>query len=144
MSGYADTGFLASLFLLKGTTAVAEKCMAGLNAPLPLIPLAILELRNTFNLAVARKRITFVDRDALWRQFEAQIRGGLFVETSLSAADLHARARELSDRHTPKLATRSLDLLHVAAAKLLNAREFYSFDERQRKTAAIEGLKVRP
>ena len=48
----------------------------------------------------------------------------------------------LSDCYTPRLATRSLDLLHVAAATLLGAKVFYSFDERQRKAAAGEGLKV--
>ena len=57
---------------------------------------------------------------------------------------LHGRARELSDRHTPTLATRSLDLLHVAAALLLDVKEFYSFDDRQRKAASAEGLKVKP
>ena len=140
MSRYADTGFLASLFLPEGTTAAAQKAVAGLREPLPLIPLALLEMRNTLNLAIVRKRITPTERDELWRQFDAQIRGGFFAEVSISTADLHAKARELSDRHTPKLATRSLDLLHVAAAKLLNAREFYSFDDRQRKAAAVEGL----
>jgi predicted nucleic acid-binding protein len=144
MSGYADTAFVASLFLKEDTSEAARKAAAGLHAPLPTIPLATLELRNTFNLAVARKRITVADRDALWRQFESQMRAGFFAESSIPAAELHDKARELSDRYTPKLATRSLDLLHVAAALLLGAKVFYSFDERQRHAAAGEGLKVKP
>jgi hypothetical protein len=39
---------------------------------------------------------------------------------------------------------RSLDLLHVAAALILEARVFFSFDDRQRKAAAGEGLNVKP
>ena len=144
MSGYADTAFIAALFLDESGSASARKAAAGLTAPLPLLPFTLLELRNTFNLAIARKRITGADRDALWRQIEAQIRAGFFGETSLPSAELHAKARELSDRYTPTLATRSLDLLHVAAAALIGAKVFYSFDERQRKAAAGEGLKVKP
>ena len=44
----------------------------------------------------------------------------------------------------PTLGTRSLDLLHVAAALVLDTKVFFSFDDRQRKAAASEGLKVKP
>ena len=144
MNGYADTGFIASLYLLETTTAAAQKVVVGLSAPLPLIPLSILEMRNTLNLAIVRGKITLTERDRIWRQFQAQCDAGFFVKMTVPSQALHDKARELSDLHTPTLATRSLDLLHVAAAKLLGAREFFSFDERQRKTAAAEGLKVRP
>lgn len=144
MNAFADTGFVASLFLEESTTAAAERALAQMDGSLPLIPLTLLEFRNTLNLAIVRGRIDEAGRDRLWQQFEAQISAGIFAETSIPAAELHAKARELSDRYTPKLATRSLDLLHVAAAKLLGARVFFSFDERQRKAAAEEGLKVRP
>jgi hypothetical protein len=35
-------------------------------------------------------------------------------------------------------------LLHLAAALLLESKTFFSFDDRQRKAAAGEGLKVKP
>ena len=46
--------------------------------------------------------------------------------------------------YTPSAGTRSLDLLHVAAAWLIEAKTFFSFDERQRQAAAGEGLEVKP
>ena len=144
MKNYADTGFLGSLFLEEATTPAAEKAVAKLTEPLPLLPLGLLELRNTFNLAVVRGRIGEAERDEFWRRLELLIREGIFVEVTVPATELHAKARELSDRHTPSLATRSLDLLHIAAALLLGAKVFYSFDERQRKAAAREGLSVKP
>ena len=55
-----------------------------------------------------------------------------------------ALAGELSDRHSASLGTRSLDLMHVGAAMLLEATAFLSFDDRQRKAAAMEGLEVFP
>ena len=144
MRCYADTGFLGSLFLEETTSEAAEKALIGQAEPLPLLPLTMLELRNTLNLAIARGRISESERDAAWRCLQAQLAAGLFVETPIPAVELHAKARELSDRYTPTLATRSLDLLHVAAAALLGAKVFYSFDDRQRAAAKGEGMKVRP
>ncbi|HTV42130.1 MAG TPA: type II toxin-antitoxin system VapC family toxin [Candidatus Sulfotelmatobacter sp.] len=51
------------------------------------------------------------------------------------------RAAELSQTHTPKLGTRSLDVLHVACALELKARYFLTFDIRQRQLAAAVGLR---
>ena len=104
----------------------------------------MLELRNAFNRSVQRQRITTAQRDALWQDVEADIASGFLVPTPVASDELHKKARQLSDRHTPTLGTRSLDLLHLAAALLLGAKEFFSFDDRQRKAAASEGLKVKP
>ncbi len=51
-------------------------------------------------------------------------------------------AAELSRRHTPKLGTRSLDVLHVACARELKLRHFLTFDARQQQLAAAVGLRV--
>ena len=96
------------------------------------------------NRAVQRRRITMAQRDALWQDVEADIAGGFLVPTPVASGHLHDKARQLSDRHTPALGTRSLDLLHVAAALHLEVKTFFSFDDRQRKVAASEGLKVKP
>ena len=118
--------------------------MAAGKEPLAITPLVRLEIRNAFNRAVNRGRITLAQRDTYFEVVESGVANGLFVETPIPAAELHVKARELSDRYTPTLATRSLDLLHVAAAALLGAKVFYSFDERQRKAAKGEGMKVKP
>jgi predicted nucleic acid-binding protein len=52
------------------------------------------------------------------------------------------RAADLSQRHTPKLGTRSLDVVHVACALELKLRHFLTFDVRQQQLAAAAGLKV--
>jgi predicted nucleic acid-binding protein len=141
---FADTGFIASLYLEESTSEAADAALGTDRGPLPLTPLALLELRNAFNRAVHRQRITPAERDALWRDVEADITSGFLVPTSIASAELHDKARELSDRYTPLLGTRSLDLLHVAAALTLKAGVFFSFDERQRQAAARENLKVKP
>jgi predicted nucleic acid-binding protein len=141
---FADTGFIASLYLKESTSAQARAAIEAAPVTLTLTPLVSLELRNAFNRAIQRQRITVEQRDALWRDVETDIAGGFLVPTPIASAGLHEKARQLSDRYTPGLGTRSLDLLHVAAALNLKAEVFFSFDERQRQTAAREGLKVKP
>ena len=70
-----------------------------------------------------------------------------FVEGRLRQADILwraalNRAAELGQIHTPKLGTRSLDVLHVACALELKSKFFLTFDERQQKLAHAVGLKV--
>src|SRR5579859_6758589 len=122
MVAFADTGFLASLYLKESTSAQARAAIQAAPVVLPLTPLGMLELRNAFNRSVQRQRITVVERDALCADVEADIAGGFLVPTPVPADELHHTARLLSDRHTPTLGTRSLDLLHIAAALVLGAK----------------------
>jgi PIN domain len=141
---FADTGFIGSLYLQESTSAAARAAIQSEPAVLPYTPLVALELRNAFNRAVQRGRITTAQRDAIWQDVETDIAGGFLMPTPVASGQLHDKARQLSDRHTPALGTRTLDLLHVAAALLLESKIFFSFDDRQRKAAAGEGLKVKP
>ena len=126
---YADTGFIVSLYLEELTSERARAAMASLKEPLTLTPLLRLEMRNAFNLAVNRRRITAAQCDEHFAAIEEDIANGVFVEVALPGGDLYREAMTLSDRFTPTL---------------LGAKVFYSFDERQRKAAAGEGLKVKP
>jgi predicted nucleic acid-binding protein len=144
MVNYADTGFFVSLYLEEVTSERARTAVASLKEPIALTPLLRLEMRNAFNLAVCRKRITAEQRDAHLTAVEEDVASGVLLEAVPPGAELYREAVALSDRYTPTLATRSLDLLHVAAAALLGAKVFFSFDERQRRAAAGEGMKVKP
>ena len=141
---YADTGFLVSLYLPETTTGTATAEIARVTEPLAFTPLLRLELRNAFNFAIARRRLTLAKRDAIWRLIEIQREDGFFLDLVPPTSDLYTKAVELSDRHTPTLATRSLDLVHVATAVIISAQTFLSFDDRQRRAASAEGLRVRP
>ena len=144
MVAYADTGFIASLYLPETTSERAIAAARRLKEPLPVTPLVLLEFRNALNLAVKRGGIDGKERDTIWRTFEGDIAAGIFVHAPVSVPEVHRKARELSDRYTPQLGTRSLDLLHIAAALTLEAKEMFTFDERQAKAAKAEGLKVKP
>ena len=67
---------------------------------------------------------------------------GVFLRAQIAWAPVFEAALRLSAAYSWELGTRTLDLLHVAAACLLNAREFVTSDQRQSDLAEREGLKV--
>jgi predicted nucleic acid-binding protein len=144
MNAYADTGFVVTLYKEEATSASAAALMAGQTAGVSLSQLGALEFRNALHLAVFRGELTASDAAPMQSLFQEDVANGIFVITPVPASTLFAKAMELADRHSAGLGTRSLDLLHVAAALLLKADTFLSFDERQRKAAKAEGLKVKP
>jgi predicted nucleic acid-binding protein len=144
MSAYADTGFVVSLYKAETTSASAAGVMGRLQAPVWLSQLGELELRNAFHLAVFRGEFDLAAAALKWRLFQDDFQNGVFAVRSIRAAVLFEGAADLADRHSARLGTRSLDLMHVAAALHLKADEFLSFDERQRKVARAEGMQVSP
>ena len=142
---YADSGFVVSLYLTtEGTSAQARKEVKRASKPILLSPLSLLEIRNALNFGINRGEITSDQRDAVLAEIDAQIAKGFFRMVEASQSSIYAKAQELSNKHTPTIATRSLDLMHLAAALLSAARIFLTFDKRQAKAAAAEGLLVKP
>lgn len=115
-----------------------------LTGPVILSPLSLLEIRNALNMAIRRGEIGPAEREAVIADIRRQIETGFFRLAEVSQAEIYAKAGELSDRHPPEILTRSLDLMHVAAALLSRVRRFLSTDTRQRAAAKAEGLEVKP
>ncbi len=95
-----------------------------------------LEVRNAFELGVFRGHFTAIEARAAAKNLAEDLRGFRLVETSVNGS------AALSEQHSERTGTRSLDISHVAAAKLLRAKAFVSFDRRQRTLAAAVGLTV--
>jgi hypothetical protein len=144
MKVYADTGFVVSLYKAESTSAAAATAMAKLQAPVWLSQLGELELHNAFQLAVFRGDIDAAAALLKKQLFAEDLAKGVFFIHPVPAAALYQKAIELSARHSAMLGTRSLDLMHVAAALILKADLFLSFDERQRNVAQKAGLRVGP
>lgn len=144
MSAYADTGFAVALYKAEITSARAAAAMRRLEAPVWLSHLGELELRNALQLSVFRGEFNAKAAELKKRLFLEDVENGVFAMMPVPTSTLYPKAGELAERHSAKLGTSSLDLLHVAAALLLGAETFLSFDVRQRKAARMEGLKIRP
>ena len=122
----------------------ARKEVKRAGKPIFLSPLSLLEIRNALNFGINRGEITSEQRDAVLAEIDTQIETGFFRLVDASQSRIYAKAQELSNKHTPAVATRSLDLMHLAAALLSGARTLLTFDKRQAKAAFAEGLLVKP
>jgi len=117
--------------------AVAE---AGLQpGPILISAAVILESTNAFELRVFRGQGTLLNSTKAIHDLEADAERGVFriLPVPSSAWDV---ARKLSRKHTAKNGTRSLDILQVAAALVLKADAFLTFDRAQANLARAERL----
>ena len=144
MSHYADSSFLVSCYLTDANTPQAKTYLLGVNSPLVFSALQALEVGNALKLGVFRQLFSATDATAAWANLKQDERGGRLVKTRLNWPLAFRVALLLSNQHSATVGTRSLDVLHVAAARCLRAAEFISFDSRQRALAAAVGLKVAP
>lgn len=67
---------------------------------------------------------------------------GLISCQHLPTRRLIPQASRLSSHHTVKQTFGAMDILHVAAAQLLQADTFLTFDDRQGMLAQAEGMKL--
>jgi len=139
LSAYADTSFIVSLYLRDANSNLATARMLEIAPPLMLSSLGELELTNALQLYVFRKEIDESDLRAALATLRADIESGALVVKPMSEA-MYVEARRLSMRWSAKLGTRSLDILQVAAAIILGADSFHTFDDRQKKLAKAAGL----
>jgi predicted nucleic acid-binding protein len=141
---YADSSFLISLHGNDTNAGRARKFMALHLESLPFNPLHRLEVRNGLRLAVFRGEMTVDERTAALRQIEEDLEDGVLVHQAIPWTEAMRKAEQLSAAHAEQIGSRAADTLHVAAASLAGARQFLSFDKRQRALAGAAGLDVRP
>lgn len=99
-------------------------------------------MRNAFELGVFRGHFTATEARAAANNLALDLRAARLVRTNLNWPAALRLAVRLSEAHSATAGTRSLDILHVAAAKLLRVPSFVSFDVRQRTLATAAGLTV--
>ena len=141
MNAYADTGFLCSLYAPDGHSTIAAARMNRIALPIPITWLHLLELRNALRLRVFRQEISSTQRDASLNAMLGDLAAGVLAHADTPQAELSIEAERLSVQHSETLGTRSLDILHVAAALILGVPEFLTFDRRQHALALAAGLR---
>lgn len=144
MPAYADTSFLARIYTPHVDSTKALTWMQRASEALPFTPLHRHELRNAIRLRVFRREITVEQRKEALREVDADLADAILAHTTIRWTDTFREAENLAAAHTEKLGVRSFDLLHVALAITLGAKEFLTFDARQATLAKAAGLKVKP
>jgi predicted nucleic acid-binding protein len=144
MSLCADTRLLISYYINDSHSAIAEAVLHATADPLPFTGLHRLEIRNALALGFFRRILTSAQVSAAWSDVERDLRSGRLVPQPVNWIPVYRAAAQRAALHSPRIGCRSLDVLHVTLAKKLNAREFFTFDERQKSLALALGLAVKP
>jgi predicted nucleic acid-binding protein len=144
MKCYADSSFLVSCYLADTNTAKARDWLLRAGVPLPFTDLHALEVPNALRLGAFRNVISRSEANAAIANIESDLLAGLLFKRAVDWRAAFRTAARLSEQYTTANGSRSLDILHVAAAKVLRATELLSFDTRQSGLATAAGLKVLP
>jgi hypothetical protein len=137
---YADTSFLFSLYATDANSSRADAWRQANPAPLPFTAFHRLELRNGLSLALFQQRLTLQEVQAAWQEVEADCAAGLLVTRGGLWHRVMVEAEAFALNQTPVVGCRTLDVLHVAAARLIGTTEFCTFDARQSNLASRLGL----
>lgn len=144
MSAYADTSFLISLYTEDANSKEASRLSLSWIEPVLITPFGESEFVNTLELRVFRKEVTAAEAEKSFRDFQADLESESFLASRAVPASMFERAILLSRQHVRHIGTRAMDVLHVAVALELRAKEFLTFDRGQGKLAQRAGLTVRP
>ena len=136
-----DASFLFSLYAIDAHTQSAITAMIHTPAIRLATDLTELELRNSLQLRVFRGELSAVAARAAYAEWQTDLADGLF-ELHPLPENWTRRSHAIVQQQTARLGTRTLDLVHVAAALELGADALFSFDDRQRRLARELKLKV--
>jgi predicted nucleic acid-binding protein len=140
----ADTSFLFSLYGDDAHTVKAREWVIQSRRPIAVTAMNRYEFENAIRFAVFRKVISRQDALASLAAFEADLKSRILQSVSPDLAEVLKEAARLSEDYTMTGGHRSFDILHVAAARVLKAPLFLSFDANQRKLAGAAKLAVGP
>jgi predicted nucleic acid-binding protein len=139
---YADTGFLVSLYGQDDHSSAATALVRS-KPTFILTVLGEAEFTNALELRVFRREWTRRQARSVHELFLQHQAAGIFRPEPLDL-QVWEQALVLARRHSAKLGTRTLDVLHVASALVLRPEAFYTFDKRQHQLAKAVRLRVLP
>ena len=142
--GYADTGVMVKGYVLESDSEAAVRILESAGEHLLYSHLHSVEIPNAIRLKRFRGEITKSQEVSANRAFLSDIESGVLIPCDYDLGEVFLLAERLSARHSAIIGSRSLDLLHVAAAIEAGATHFASLDTRQRKVATLNGLKILP
>jgi len=144
MDAYLDSGVIVKLYVQEANSADAIRLVSSHEAPYVLTGWQALEVRNAIRLKAFRGDITPAAMTQSIAAFEQDSAANRWMRPGYTVADVEQKAKELSAGHAATLGCRTLDIIHVAAALVVGAKEFVTFDHRQAALAKAAGLTVKP
>ncbi len=141
---YADPSFLFFFYAWDQNSEIAARTYsADARRPLFLTPWQRFETRNAVRRAVHRlKRAKLAipfQLGNVFRDMQQDLDAGRLRHAEVDWRESLRLAEDLSEDHTEAIGAAAGDLWHVAAAMMLNADTFWTFDAEQTDTAVATG-----
>jgi hypothetical protein len=143
LNAYFDTGILVKLYCAEVNTPEAVKLVELFSPPIAFTHWHEIELKNALRLKLFRKEMTAGELEKGLDNLYSDLASGLLQKASSDFTAVFRTANTLSENHSTSLGCRTLDILHVAAAVVIGAKTFVTFDARQAALATKAGLKVK-
>jgi predicted nucleic acid-binding protein len=150
MNAFPETSFLCALYREQDNSKAADAHRTLLGGPLQVSSLVLFEFRQSVRLQTflhskdTRKGYGEREGAKMLADLQSDIDAGLVQIVPVDWAKVHSTAERLSAQHTAAQGHRTLDILHIATALELGAKQFLSFDTNQRELAKAAGLKAKP
>lgn len=148
MIAYPDTSFLCALYREQDNSERALTYRNAMSEPLHVTRLLLWEFRQSVRFQAFRhsnnRHIGYPLHEAekMLSDLGDDIRDDLVISVEIDFINILITGERISKARTFAGGHRSFDILHIATAIDLNAKEFLSFDANQIALAAAEGLKV--
>jgi predicted nucleic acid-binding protein len=148
MIAYPDTSFLCSVYREQEHSVQADAYRSQMTEPLRISRLLDFEFRQAIRLQVwlhqqdKKKGYGQKEADQMLADWASDIATGVVEIIPVDHDAVLRLAEFLSSTYTPGGGNRTLDILHVATAKHLSAKDFLTFDARQKKLAQSMGLRT--
>lgn len=139
---YLDTSAFIKLYLHEDGSAEVHAVVVAQEDPLPVPLVTELEFFNSLRFKVFLEEMTLEEVDRLISLYRERRSGGQYFTPALDPIALHELCLQMTSR-TPVTGCRTLDILHVAAARLCDAAMFVTADRRQAALAEADGRAVR-
>ena len=143
---YWDTSALVKLYAPEPDSALFADHALALALPLRICRLGLYEARATFQRKEAAGLLRAGAAELLHSQILADVAAGDVLLTELDENLEREYAAILHEcyQRTPPLPIRTLDAIHLAAARLTGATEVVATDKRVREVARFTGLSLFP
>jgi antitoxin (DNA-binding transcriptional repressor) of toxin-antitoxin stability system len=146
LNAYPETSFLCGLYRTQYNSGQALAYRAGMSEPLCVTRLLLWEFRQSVRFQAYRhsknRSVGYPLHlaEKMLANLNGDLRDGFVTSLEIDFIDILVTGERISKTRTFAGGHRGFDILHVATAHELGAKEFLSFDSNQIELAAAEGL----
>ncbi len=142
MIAYYDTGVLLKLYTTEPESERVQKFVQKRGEKLRVTDLHVAECYSALRLKVFRQECGTEQASAAVSLIKEDLKNGILLPVELNWSEAWDQCRSMADRFASVTGARTLDTLHVAAARVLEADQFVTSDQRQILLARQVGLAV--